>query len=173
MLAVSPFMSTRDESQREMEENLSSIGTGDFFDLSEGNLIESINFEFDDDFFVCIDDGYVLPDLEMDSDMLAEFSLSGGEESEMNSSVTGANRKSCNDGNIISTIEKKLQDEEKVVSSSDSGSSLVDEIVSKRDESVVVNPFPKKDDKGRKSKSQSKNNHQGKRKVKVGSSYTC
>ncbi|CAJ2660541.1 unnamed protein product [Trifolium pratense] len=165
MLAVSPLMcSTRDESQREMEENL-SIGTCDFADLSEGNLLESINFEFDDDFFVCFDDGDVLPDLEMDPEMLAEFSLSSGEESEMNSSVTIANSKSFDDGNIVS-IEKIIQDDEKVGSSSDLGSSRMEEIVSKRDESVVVNPLPK-GEKGRKSSSQSKNNHQGKRKVKV------
>nr|QSD99629.1 MYB family transcription factor [Melilotus albus] len=156
MLAVAPMSS--------MEENL-SIGTCDFADLSEGNLLESINFEFDDDFFLCID-GDVLPDLEMDPEMLAEFSLSGSEESEMNSVVTGANSKSCDDGNMVS-IERKLQDEEKVVSSSDSGSSRVEEIISKRDESVVVNPLPKEVEKGRKSSSQSKNNPHGKRKVKV------
>jgi hypothetical protein len=108
----------------------------------------------------------VLPDLEMDPEMLAEFSLSSGEESEMNSSVTITNSKSFDDGNIIN-IEKKFQDEEKVGSSSDSGSSQVEEIISKRDESVVMNPLPKEGEKGRKSSSQSKNNHQGKRKVKV------
>ncbi|WJX74086.1 glucokinase, variant 2 [Trifolium repens] len=163
MLAVAPLMCST--SQREMEENL-SIGTCDFADLSEGNLLESINFEFDDDFFVCFDDGDVLPDLEMDPEMLAEFSLSSGEESEMNSSVTITNSKSFDDGNIVN-IEKKFQDEEKVGSSSDSGSSHVEEIISKRDESVVMNPLPKEGEKGRKSSSQSKNNHQGKRKVKV------
>jgi len=163
MLAVAPLSSIRDESQREMEENL-SIETCDFADLSEGNLLESINFEFDDDFFVCFNDGDVLPDLEMDPEMLAEFSLSSSEESDINSS--GGNSKSCNDGNMVS-IERKLQDEEKVVYSSDSGSSRVEEIISKRDESVVVNPSPKEGEKGRKSSSQSKNNPHGKRKVKV------
>lgn len=164
MLAVAPLSSIRDESQREMEENL-SIETCDFADLSEGNLLESINFEFDDDFFVCFNDGDVLPDLEMDPEMLAEFSLSSsGEESDINSS--GANSKSCNDGNMVS-IERKLQDEEKVVYSSDSSSSRVEEIISKRDESVVPNPLPKEGEKGRKSSSQSKNNPHGKRKVKV------
>lgn len=168
MLAVSPLMSTRDESQREMEESL-SIETCDFADLSEGTLLESINFEFDDDFFVCFDDGDVLPDLEMDPEMLAEFSLSGGEESEMNSSITVVNNnKFCEDGNIV-CVEKKFEEEEKAGSSSDSGSSRGEEIVSRRDESVVVNPVSKESEKGRKSSSssQSKNNHQGKRKVKV------
>jgi hypothetical protein len=44
-----------------------------------------------------------------------------------------------------------------------------EEIVSKRDESVVVNPVPNKDgEKGRKSAAHAKNNNnQGKRKVKV------
>ncbi|XP_058752291.1 probable transcription factor GLK1 [Vicia villosa] len=171
MLAVSPLMNTRDESQREMEESL-SIETCDFADLSEGTLLESINFEFDDDFFVCFDEGDVLPDLEMDPEMLAEFSLSGGEESEMNSSITMVdNNKFCDDhhdGNNIVSVEKKLQEEEKQGSSSDSGSSRGEEIVSRRDESVVVNPLPKENEKGRKSSSSSqKNNHQGKRKVKV------
>lgn len=172
MLAVSPLMNTRDESQREKEESL-SIETCDFADLSEGTLLESINFEFDDDFFVCFDEGDVLPDLEMDPEMLAEFSLSGGEESEMNSSITVVDNinKFCDDlhdGNNIVRVEKKLQEEEKQGSSSDSGSSRGEEIVSRRDESMVVNPLPKENEKGRKSSSSSqKNNHPGKRKVKV------
>ncbi|XP_027340413.1 transcription activator GLK1-like isoform X2 [Abrus precatorius] len=126
MLAVSPLRSTRDESQGEMEGF--SIGTDDFADLSEGNLLESINF---DDLFMGIDDEEdALPDLEMDPEMLAEFSLSGD-------------------------------------SGTNSGSSRGEEIVSRSDESVVVNPLPKESEKGRKSSTQSKTNPHGKRKVKV------
>ncbi|RDX62698.1 Transcription activator GLK1 [Mucuna pruriens] len=157
MLAVSPLRSTRDEGQGEMESF--SIGTDDFADLSEGNLLESINF---DDLFMGIDDEEdVLPDLEMDPEMLAEFSLS--EESEI---ASVANNKS--DGNIV--IATKKQDEVIAAnSSSDSGSSQGEEIVSNSDESVVVNPSPKESEKGRKSSTahSRNNNPQGKRKVKV------
>lgn len=178
MLAVSsppPLRSTRsDESQGELMENNFSMGTTDeeyFGELSEGNLLESINFDdlFDED---------ILPDLEMDPEMLAEFSSSlstggagaGEEYSEMNSSsVSAANN------NIVVTCTKKVEEEEERAASSDSGNSSRGEeiIMSKRDESVVVhvNPSPNKEgttEKGRKSSStQSKNNPQGKRKVKV------
>ena len=90
--------STRDEGgQGEILESV-SIGTDDFADLSEGNLLESINF---DDFFMGInDDGDVLPDLEMDPEMLAEFSLST-EDSEMASSSVSVenNNKSADNNN--------------------------------------------------------------------------
>ena len=160
MLAVSPLRSTKDEKQEEMERF-----SDDFGDLSDGNLLESINF---DDLFSGINDGDVLPDLEMDPEIFAEFSVSTGEESEMNSSA---------ETRVEENIPKKLKvDEDKVssinsgmASGSISGSSQGEEIVSKRDESIVVNPSPKEPEKGRKSSSsaQSKNNSQGKRKVKV------
>lgn len=131
----------------------STTTCGDFADLSDGNLLESINF---DDLFVGINiDGDVLPDLETDPEMFAEFSISGGEESlsEMNSSVENNNSKA---------------DDKKWKKKEDKTSFRGEEIeVSKRDESVVVNPSPKDGRKGRKSSAQSKNNHQGKRKVKV------
>ncbi|KAK7263691.1 hypothetical protein RJT34_31285 [Clitoria ternatea] len=169
MLAVSPLRSTKDEKNREMESFSMATATTtddvDFGDLSEGNLLENINF---DDLFVGIDvDGDVLPDLEM----FGEFSVSGGEESEMNSSSV-ENGKIGNDKN---TSASKKEDEDKT-SCAASGQDLVsnpgEEIVSKRHESV--NPLPKESEKGRKSSSaQSKNknnnnnNPQGKRKVKV------
>ncbi|BAT92311.1 hypothetical protein VIGAN_07100700 [Vigna angularis var. angularis] len=167
MLAVSPLRSTRDEEQGEMESF--SIGTDDFADLSEGNLLESINF---DDLFMGInDDEDVLPDLEMDPEMLAEFSLS--EESEIVSSVSVVNNKSDdrNENNIVTT---EKQDEVIAAnfcsdSGSNSGSSRGEEIASKSEESihsVVVNPSPKESEKGRKSSTHSRNNPQGKRKVK-------
>ncbi|XP_028191101.1 transcription activator GLK1-like isoform X2 [Glycine soja] len=167
MLAVSPLRSTRDEGgQGEILESV-SIGTDDFADLSEGNLLESINF---DDFFMGInDDGDVLPDLEMDPEMLAEFSLSTEDSEIASSSVSVANNN--NDGNNIVTTTEKQDDEVIIIasnSSSDSGSSQGEEIVSKSDESeVVVNPSPKESEKGRKSSNHaSRNNNQGKRKVK-------
>ncbi|KAJ6683359.1 hypothetical protein OIU85_007083 [Salix viminalis] len=90
MLAVSPFRNTattKDESQEQME-SYSTIVNGDFPDFCDGDLLESIDF---DDLFVSINDKDVLPNLEMDPDeILAEFSVSGsgGEESEMNTSVS-------------------------------------------------------------------------------------
>ncbi|RVX09518.1 Transcription activator GLK1 [Vitis vinifera] len=158
MLAVSPLRSTNDEREGEMESF--SIGADDFPDFYEGNLLECIDF---DDLFIGIHDGEILPDLEMDPEILAEFSVSAGEESDVNTSVT----------------EKKVEDnpkkeEEDKVSGTGSGSGLGygssssrgEEIVSKRSESVATNASPKEVEKGRKSSAQSKN-PQGKRKVKV------
>jgi hypothetical protein len=155
MLAVSPFRSTKDENQGEMESF--SIGANDFPDFSDGNLLDSI--DFDDLFVDQINDGDVLPDLEMDTELLAELSVSGGEESDMYTSMS------------VEKLEDntKKEEEDKVSGSgsgSGSGSSRGEEIVSKRDESVVVEPPPKEVDKGRKSSSHSKHSH-GKRKVKV------
>lgn len=161
MLAVlSPLRNTtKDGSQEEMESfsmGSTTITTGDFGDLSEGNLLESINF---DDFFVGINvDGDILPDLEMDPEMFAEFSVSAnGEESEMNSSASLENNSKVEEKNSKKDYEDKT-------SCSGQGS---EEIASKRDESVVVNPLLKDaGGKGRKSSSKSKY-PQGKRKVKV------
>lgn len=128
-----------------------SIGTHEF---SDENLLESVNF---DDFFVGINmEGDILPDLDMDSEIFAEFSVSYGEESEINSSAL---KKS--DENNHSKEEDKI-----CCSLSRQGS---EEILSKKDESVVVNPLPKNGEKRRKPSSQSKKNPQvhGKRKVKV------
>ena len=82
MLAVSPLTSsTKDESKGEMEDF--SVGYDDFADLSDRNLLESINF---DDLFVDINAENVLLDLEMDSEIFAEFPVSGdGEDSGMTS----------------------------------------------------------------------------------------
>ncbi|KAG6768762.1 hypothetical protein POTOM_027691 [Populus tomentosa] len=161
MLAASPLRNTpttKDESQEQME-SYSTIFNGEFPDFSEGSLLESIDF---DDLFVSIDDEDVLPNLEMDPEILAEFSVSGsgGEESDVNTSVS--NEK------VEDSIHRK--DEEDKFSGLDSSlSTRGEEIVSERDESVVVNPVPNKDgEKGRKSAAHAKNNNnQGKRKVKV------
>jgi hypothetical protein len=147
MLAVSALRNTKDGNQGEMESF--SIGANDFPDFSDGNLLDSIDF---DDLFVGINEGDVLPDLEMDPEILADLSVSGGEESDMHTSMSV---EKLDDNNT------KKEEEDKV-----SGSSRGEEIVSKRDESVVVKPPPKEADKGRKSSSHSKNSH-GKRKVKV------
>ncbi|GAV74071.1 Myb_DNA-binding domain-containing protein [Cephalotus follicularis] len=161
MLAVSRLIdATRDENQGEMESF--SIGNEEFPDFSDGNLLDSIDF---DDLFRGINDGDVLPDLEMDPEMLAEFSVSGsGEESEINTSGSSMEKA---DDNL------KIEEEDKVSGSGlSSSSSKGEEIVSKRNESLAVNPLPSNNDvdKGRKSSAQVKNNNsnnQGKRKMKV------
>ena len=160
MLAVSALTSVNDGREVHEMENF-SIGAGDFPDFSDGSLLDSIDF---DDLFIGIHDSEILPDLEMDPEMLAEFSISAGEESDFNTSV----------------MEKKVEDdpkkeEEDKVSGTGSGSGLGsgssssptgEEIVSKRSESVATKASPKEVEKPRKSSSQSKN-PQGKRKVKV------
>lgn len=145
MLAVSPLISNNGKEGE--TENFSL----DFDEFSCGNFIDDIDF---DDIFIGIGDGDVLPDLEMDSDMLAEFSLSGGEDSEFNPSLS--------DGKIDQ--DGKIEEDDR---GSGSGPGLNtnqgEEIVSKRQESVTVNSSPKEVHKNRKS---SKSSH-GKRKMKV------
>ncbi|KAJ4977078.1 hypothetical protein NE237_002184 [Protea cynaroides] len=148
MLAVSPLTNSNVEKQGDMESF--QLGLDEFSDVFSGeNFLEGIDFE---DLYVGIDDGDVLPDLEMDPEMLAEFSISGGEES--------------------SEVNKRREEEDR-----HSGSGLVsstsnrsEEIVSiKSDESVAANPSPMKDEKRRRKSSsttQSKGS-QGKRKLKV------
>lgn len=172
MLAVSPLRNAKDDhqGQGEMEGCDFSIGTGDFPEFSDGNLLDSIDF---DDLFVGIHDGDVLPDLEMDPELLAEFSASGGEESEiMNVSAT-ADQQAAEDMNNKCSSKKDL-DGDKFSGSEQSGTStanLGEEVASKINELAVVNrTTPKEADKGGRKPSghQSKNsNTQGKRKVKV------
>lgn len=165
MLAVSPVRSgNNDEKQGEVESF--SIGADDFPDFDDdANLLDSINF---DDLFVGINDGDVLPDLEMDPELLAEFSVSGGEESEVNASVSLEKF----DDNSKSNNKDEEEEEEKDLDSR-SCAQGDQEIVSKIDESaatptIEANPLVKDGDKikNQKSSSQSKNS-QGKRKVKV------
>ncbi|KAK7405007.1 hypothetical protein VNO78_06131 [Psophocarpus tetragonolobus] len=165
MLAVSPLRSIKDEKKQGEMEGFSMATTDDvdFGDLTEGNLLESINF---DDLFVGIDvDGDVLPDLEM----FGEFSVSG--EESMNSSGEENSKVEMNDQNIITVSKKEEEDKTSSAASAQHlGSNRGEEIVSKRDQSVVSNIPPPK---GRKSSStqskndSSSNNPQGKRKVKV------
>ncbi|XP_022848511.1 transcription activator GLK1-like [Olea europaea var. sylvestris] len=153
MLAISPLENTNNERESQME--TFSMGGDEFPDFSNGNLLDSIDF---DDIFVGINDGDVLPDLEMDPEILAEFSISSGEESEINSSTP------------LSVSVERVDESRVKKAASDIGSvsSLIlgKETVSKREESAAVNQSNKEADKGRKSSAQSKN-QPGKRKVKV------
>ncbi|KAG8475415.1 hypothetical protein CXB51_032237 [Gossypium anomalum] len=159
MLAVSPLRNTTDdENIGAMESFKFNVSSEEFPDFYHGNLLESIDFE---DLFV---DGYVLPDLEMDPEILAELPAPGGEDPEMNKSV-----EETGDG-----YNQRKEEEGKVSDpGSCSGSALGwsrskgEEIVSKRKEDRAVKTTSKDADKGRKSPAQAKNNNQGKRKVKV------
>lgn len=174
MLAVSPLSNTtvRDERGNEMESFALGGGGGDDFpDFVGENLLDSIDF---DDLFVGINDGDMLPDLDMDTEIFAEFSVSSGDESDVNNYSSSNNIFTS----AIKNVERKEEEEtEKAASfsASDVGSGLTslnqgEEIVSthKSEESALqVNQniiTPKESDKGKKS---SKNNLPGKRKVKV------
>ncbi|PIN12306.1 hypothetical protein CDL12_15089 [Handroanthus impetiginosus] len=129
MLAVSPLRSGKNERENQIQDFSSMEG-------NEFNLLDSIDF---DDIFVGIDDGYFLPDLDMDPEILAEKLDENG--SGENGEATAAS-----------------------VSGLDTGSG--EQIVNEREESVAVNPSPKEDVKGRKSSGHCKN-PSGKKKVKV------
>ncbi|KAK4769816.1 hypothetical protein SAY87_030348 [Trapa incisa] len=180
MLAVSPLRNTNDDehqSQGSMEGGDFSIGSGDFPDFSDGNLLDSIDF---DDLFIGIHDGDVLPDLEMDPELLGEFSASGGEESDIviMSAVALEDPKAISDDDMSKSYysEKEL-DGNKLSGSEQSGTStanLGEEVASKIDKSLAVSSptAHKETDKGARkpwSHHQSKNNNtqHGKRKVKV------
>ncbi|KAL5797505.1 hypothetical protein ACOSQ2_002325 [Xanthoceras sorbifolium] len=160
MLAVSPLSSiNKDENQGEMESF--TIDAKEFPDFSDANLLDSIDF---DDLFVGINDGDVLPDLEMDPELLADFSISGGEKLEIYTSVS------------VDKAEDNLKKEEEADKISGSGSALGtsssskgEEIVSKREEpGLKLLTSKDHDHKSRKSSAQTKNNsNQGKKKVKV------
>ncbi|XP_022725983.1 transcription activator GLK1-like isoform X2 [Durio zibethinus] len=159
MLAVAPLRNTtKDEQKGEMQ--CFTISSEEFPDFADENLLESIDF---DDLFDSIDEGDLLPDLEMDTEIFAALPSGGGdEESEMNTSV----------GKTDEDSTQRKEEEEEKVSGSGSGlgssSTKGEEIVNKGEEPTAVNKTPSKEaDKGRKSSAQAKNNNQGKRKVKV------
>ncbi|MBA0781940.1 hypothetical protein Gotri_002821 [Gossypium trilobum] len=140
-------------------ESFSTISSEEFPDFAEGNLLESIDF---DDLFIGIDEGDMLPDLEMDPEILADLPTSRCDvEESMNTSVEKTDEDSS---------QRKEEEEEDKISGSGSGSSSSkgEEIFSKREEPNAVDKTPSKYAvKGRKSSAaQAKNNNQGKRKTK-------
>ncbi|KAG6416882.1 hypothetical protein SASPL_124323 [Salvia splendens] len=148
MLAVSPLMNPRDEREGEME--AFSIDESEFPDFSAGNLLDSIDF---DDLFLGISDGDVLPDLEMDPELLAEFSASASEESEVKTTEIDK-----------SDDENTSENQQQEISPPPAAAKAEEEAVCGGDETNINNPSPKETERGRKSISHSKN---GKRKVKV------
>ncbi|MED6158288.1 glucokinase [Stylosanthes scabra] len=176
MLAVSTLRTTRRDEEMESFNSIGpSLKDGEFAELSEASLLESINF---DDFFVGINvDGDVLPDLELDViHIFPEFSTDnnpnpsgdrGREESSIENCFGKDNEFATNSKKNEEYIAEKTNNQ--LDFSQDSEKSGGEEIVSERDNSIVVNPPTKEGGKRRKSSSQSKsNNPQGKiRKVKV------
>ncbi|XP_038992466.1 transcription activator GLK1-like isoform X2 [Hibiscus syriacus] len=139
MLAVSPLMNTRNDENKGKMESFGNISSEEFPDFADGNLLESIDF---DDIFVGLDEGDVLPDLEMDTSV----------------------------GKTYEEVNQRKDEEEDKVSGSGSSwsSSKGEEILSKRDEPNAVDKTASKHGvKARKSSGQGKNNNQEKRKNKV------
>lgn len=191
MLAVSPLRdtyTTRDEKQGEALDSStnsstisfsSSINGGDAFpDFADSNLLDSIDF---DDLFIGINvDGDVLPDLEMDPEILADFSAEDYN-SDVNTSVSADKSADVDDnvGNSTNVLDQdktkaaEVEDDNDKVSGSGSGldSSPTESVARNNGASSTKTNTKEAADKGggRKftSTAQSKNNSQGKRKVKV------
>lgn len=171
MLAVPPLRNISNERNNEME-SFSIMEGEDFPDFSSSgcNLLDSI--DFGELFDVGINEEDVLPDLEMDSEILAEFSLSGSEDSEMNFSNEFP-QDYC--GNYTRQEGEVFFVDDNKHSASDLGSSLSsnhgednNNVVSKVSENLMK-PSPKEAvEKGKKSSNNSSKSTQGgKRKVKV------
>lgn len=159
MLAVAPLRNPRDEAAGEPK---FSIIDDEFPDLSGDNLLESI--DFDDLFIGMEDEDQLLPSLEIESDdIFAEFSVSGGDESETNATSLYVE----NFDNI--TPRSYNQEEDKVWGSDfGSGSSILNQgnkIVNKSDHEIVAAKLPTAKEEAKRKKSSK--NHQGKRKMKV------
>lgn len=110
MLALSvPLRSAKDEREVEMEGF-----DGEFPDFCAGSLLDSIDF---DDLFVGISDGDVLPDLEN----LAEFTLSGGDESDANASTLSVEENSSFKHEKVASPETVVMSEDVAVKEADEG----------------------------------------------------
>ncbi|XP_047306804.1 transcription activator GLK1-like [Impatiens glandulifera] len=151
LAAVSSFTLNKDEREGETTDQSFSIMAGD--DIPEFLLDVSIDF---DDLFMGINDEDILPDLEMDPDLLADFSLD------------------VSDLNLTSFSARDEEDEDRVsdYGSGSSSSLSPDQSSSKGAKINELSCSPKTSniEKGRRSKvsGNSKNNNpHGKRKVKV------
>ncbi|KAH9614766.1 hypothetical protein KSS87_012642 [Heliosperma pusillum] len=107
MLAISPLRSNKDGNTRERDSSTMKanycLGTNEEFpDFSGSNLLDSIDF---DDLFMGMHSSDGLPDLEMDPELLAEFSLSGEDESSTMSVENVVSPNSFFDGNIAYVLD--------------------------------------------------------------------
>ncbi|CAA6665782.1 unnamed protein product [Spirodela intermedia] len=133
---------------------------GDNFsgDFSAGDLLESIDF---DDLFVGFDDGDTLPDLELDpTEMLAEFSVGGGEDS---GTTTASRSTGDQDLERADENEKREAEEDEKQSSNTGGAAPNDDGLAV---SAGSSSSPEAD-KGRKSSGSQAKSTQGKRKMKI------
>ncbi|KAG9129084.1 hypothetical protein Leryth_019815 [Lithospermum erythrorhizon] len=156
MLALPPLRNISNERTNEMG-SFSIMEGEDFPDFSastECNLLDSI--DLDELFDVGINEGDVLPDLEMDPEILADFSLSGSEDSDFNFCSENHSRQ---EEEVFVDINKH--------SGSDHGENN-NNVGSKLSGNNLLNPSPKEAaDKGKKASNNSTKNAQSKRKVKV------
>lgn len=156
MLSVSPL--TIPSNEREGE--ISTLGADEFSDgCSIGNLFDDIDLG---NLFVGIDNGDVLPDLELDPELLAEFSVEG---SDLNVSP----------GPKETETEEQRQEGEK-------GSSQGEALVDQREESSTTenstttqkNSVSSEGYRGQKSSTTTQaKGTQGKKKVKVTGKRVC
>ncbi|KAG8386847.1 hypothetical protein BUALT_Bualt03G0191600 [Buddleja alternifolia] len=168
MLAAVSQLANANNEIRESETECFSLEGNEFPDFSSGNLLDSIDF---DDLFAGINDGDLLPDLEMDpAELLADFSVSAGEEeSDINNNITSFEENSAPKHDDIDDDAAAAASASASEHGSGSGSSSQiqgeQEIVSKREKAhVKVNntSSAQNNNKGRKSSK----NPPGKRKVK-------
>ncbi|KAL2937882.1 Transcription activator GLK1 [Bienertia sinuspersici] len=137
MLAISPLSSSKDGNNKgvAMEANF-SMGTDDFPDFSGANLLDSIDF---DELFMGMHDGDVLPDLEMDSELLGEFSFSntgtggGDESSDVNNSSSAMSVQ-----NIISPSDNGNIVLDAIYHTNNNYNDIVEEVVTEK-ESLFMN----------------------------------
>lgn len=145
--------------QNELE-SYTNVGEDEFLDFGGGNLL----FDYDDLFPEINGEDDVLPDLEMDPEILAEFSVStgSGDESHNTTSVEKVEENSRNDEVVDkANATSEFGSQEDIISHQD--------VVRKRDgeKTLGLNPTAKEGEKVTKSSTQSSKNAQGKRKVKV------
>ncbi|KAI4325134.1 hypothetical protein MLD38_030557 [Melastoma candidum] len=180
MLAVSPLRRHDDDTNRAAggSQDVAAVvgdfsigGKGiDFSEFYDGCLLDSI-IDFDGIFV----DGDVLPDLEVDPELLAEFSHSGGEESGACFLSVSVDRRpdECNDAGESGHRPRREEGGDKSYSSSRKAE---EDASDRRDKSGVVDPAVTPRDGGKQRKpsssaghhSKNSNNPQGgKRKVKV------
>lgn len=146
MLAVAPSTSSRDEKE------------GDGFSKNGGSADDFLNFSYDNNSMESIDFDDLFEGMEDEDHVLPEFStISGGDESDMNA------RSDCCEEKIEGNSRNNEEEDEDRVSGS---SCFINNITQGDDASNIVakQVANKGAGKGRKS---SKNNLQGKKKVKV------
>uniref|UniRef100_A0A1D1Y9Q2 Putative transcription factor GLK1 n=1 Tax=Anthurium amnicola TaxID=1678845 RepID=A0A1D1Y9Q2_9ARAE len=166
MLAISPLRSANDDERGgEPVGDFTALGSAGADNFSvvfpTGDLLEDIDF---DDLFVGFDDGDIMPDLELDpTEMLAEFSAGGAEESgTTTASADGGSNGDQDRERGADEIEKREVEEKK-------WSSTAEEVTPKDDGLAVpaLSSSSSEADKGRRPTGSQARGPHGKRKIKV------